>query len=69
MAADNRDWYRDWWRKKTGYVERASFRVSDAEFGRAKDRLQVRRLVVYAVLVVLLLVVAKQVIRHLRMTS
>ena len=27
MGIENRDWYRDWWRKKTGYVERASFRV------------------------------------------
>ncbi len=37
MASDNRDWYRDWWRKKTGYVERASFRVSES------DRLRMRR--------------------------
>ena len=27
MPIDNRDWYRDSLRKKTGYVERASFRV------------------------------------------
>ena len=26
MAMDNRDWYRDLWRKKTGYVERSDFR-------------------------------------------
>lgn len=31
MASDNRDWYRDWWRKKTGYVERAGFRMSEAD--------------------------------------
>jgi hypothetical protein len=36
MASDNRDWYRDWWRKKTGYVERASFRVSEADRLRQK---------------------------------
>lgn len=36
MASDNRDWYRDWWRKKTGYVERASFRVGQAEHQRVK---------------------------------
>ena len=35
MASDNRDWYRDWWRKKTGYVERASFRISEADHQRA----------------------------------
>lgn len=27
MGADNRDWYRAWWAKKEGYVERADFRV------------------------------------------
>lgn len=31
MSGDNRDWYRDWWRKRTGYVERAAFRVSEAD--------------------------------------
>ncbi|MDD2547348.1 MAG: hypothetical protein PHI55_13865 [Burkholderiaceae bacterium] len=34
MAADNRDWYRDWWRKKTGYVERARFRMSEHDYQR-----------------------------------
>ena len=38
MASDNRDWYRDWWRKKTGYVERAGFRMSEADRQRAKHR-------------------------------
>lgn len=39
MGADNRDWYREWWRKKTGYVERASFRVGHDEHVRAvRDR-------------------------------
>lgn len=28
MGTEHRDWYRDWWRKKTGHVERALFRVS-----------------------------------------
>ena len=27
MGIDNRDWYRDLLRKRTGYVERAAFRV------------------------------------------
>ena len=31
MGTDNRDWHREWWRKRTGYVERASFRMSEAE--------------------------------------
>lgn len=31
MGSDNRDWYRDWWRKRTGYVERSSFRSSEGE--------------------------------------
>ena len=34
MGSDNRDWYRDWWRKKTGYVERAGFRRPAAEVER-----------------------------------
>ena len=37
MGSDNRDWHSQWWRKRTGYVERASFRVSEAE------RLRMRR--------------------------
>ena len=44
MASDNRDWYRDWWRKKTGYVERAGFRMSEADRLKAKRVVQ-RRLV------------------------
>lgn len=36
MAADNRDWYRDFWRKKTGYVERARFRMSEADYHKAR---------------------------------
>ncbi|REM37416.1 hypothetical protein DSI31_05235 [Mycobacterium tuberculosis] len=31
MAADQRGWYRDWWRRKTGYVERSSFRLGEDE--------------------------------------
>ena len=38
MAADNRDWYRDWWRKKHGYTERATFRVSADEEKRQAHR-------------------------------
>ena len=26
MGVDNRDWYRAWWAKKQGYVERSDFR-------------------------------------------
>ncbi len=37
MGTENRDWYRDWWRKKTGYTERADFRVSESQY-RAKRR-------------------------------
>ena len=37
MAADNRDWYRDWWRKKMGYVERADFRRPAREVEREKE--------------------------------
>jgi hypothetical protein len=37
MGADNRDWYRDWWRKKTGYRERADFRRPARQVQREKD--------------------------------
>lgn len=31
MAIDTRDWYRDKLRKRTGYVERATFRTGRSE--------------------------------------
>ena len=36
MAMDNRDWYRNLLRKKTGYVERAVFRMEYGEAERKK---------------------------------
>ncbi len=36
MAIDQRDWYKQWWRKRTGYVERAAFRQSHADLQRGK---------------------------------
>lgn len=36
MALDTRDYYRDKIRKKTGYVERAAFRVSEHDHERQK---------------------------------
>lgn len=36
MAIDTRDYYRDRIRKKTGYVERADFRVSEHDLSRHK---------------------------------
>lgn len=43
MSADNRDWYRDWWRTKTRYVERARFRMGEAEYQRQIHRAAWRR--------------------------
>lgn len=43
MAIDNRDWYKDWLRKKTGYVERASFRMGEHEIARHKHAKAWRR--------------------------
>jgi len=57
MASDNRDWYRDWWRKKTGYVERAGFRMSEADRQRAKHR-RAWRSVMSKVLIALLAMAA-----------
>jgi hypothetical protein len=37
MSVEHRDWYRDWWRKKTGYVERALFRRPAREVERERE--------------------------------
>lgn len=37
MGMESRDYYVDWWRKKTGYRERAQFRVPAGEEGRTTD--------------------------------
>jgi len=57
VAGDQRDWYRDWWRRKTGYVERASFRVGEGERKRMQHAQSWRRnwLVVAGVVVCLVL--------------
>jgi hypothetical protein len=63
MAIDSRDWHRDWWRKRTGYVERALFRISEGERERQKFRAGWRRnflAVGAAVTVVALIAVAKR---------
>lgn len=54
MGSDNRDWYRDWWRKKTGYVERSAFRLSEADRRRSSHAAAWRKnWIVLAVLVAL----------------
>lgn len=57
MASDNRDWHRDWWRKKTGYVERAGFRMSEGDRQRAKHAREWRAILVKLALFVLAVVV------------
>ena len=56
MAGDQRDWYRDWWRRKTGYTERAAFRMSHADVEREKFTKAWRRNLGIAALVVLCIV-------------
>lgn len=56
MAGDQRDWYRDWWRRKTGYTERAAFRMSHADIERVKFTKAWRRNLGIAALVVLCIV-------------
>lgn len=63
MAGDSRGWYRDWWRKRTGYTERARFRMSEGDIARDRWRAGWRRNFWLAVLVLLLLFVARAVIR------
>lgn len=36
MGAQDRDWYRDWWRKRLGYTEKAAFRLGHGEVLRAR---------------------------------
>lgn len=66
MAADSRDWYRDWWRKKTNYVERAGFRMSEGDRKRQqfRDRWK-RNFVIVGVMIcaILLMAIAKQLQR------
>lgn len=61
MGSDNRDWYRDWWRRKTGYVERADFRRPAREVDRERELRwanwsPVLKILVCAVVLVVLLV-------------
>ena len=66
MASDNRDWYRDWWRKKTGYVERAGFRMSEGDRQRAKHAREWRAILVKLalfVLAVMVMIVVKRTMR------
>lgn len=58
MASDNRDWYRDWWRKKTGYVERAGFRMSEGDRQRAKHAKAWRSNLIKLLVIVAVLVAA-----------
>lgn len=63
MASDNRDWYRDWWRKKTRYVEKASFRMSQGERERQRYRSawgRNLRLVAALVLIAVVVIVFKR---------
>lgn len=66
MGMDNRDWYRDWWRKKTGYVERASFRVSSVQHSRDKYRHAWRRNFVAVAVFTLAVFAAVALLRFLR---
>ena len=62
MAIDQREWYRDWWRKRTGYIERARFRMGEGEIARAKHNSAWRRnFFAAALLVVAFIVVLKLV--------
>lgn len=66
MAGDQRDWYRDWWRRKTGYVERASFRVGEGERKRMQHAQGWRRNWLLVAAVVLMFVLLKVVLTVLR---
>ncbi|MCY1218961.1 hypothetical protein D9M72_309180 [compost metagenome] len=59
MAGDQRDWYRDWWRRRTGYVERSSFRMGEGELRQARHSRAWRRNWLVVLAVVLLFVGVK----------
>ncbi len=48
MAIDERDWHKDHHNKRTGYVERSTFRIGHAEEQRRKYRAAWRRNLVEA---------------------
>lgn len=52
MGSHNRDWYRDWWARRTGYVERSAFRLGEGEKVSRLRRGHWRRNVVIAAFVV-----------------
>lgn len=53
MASDNRDWYRAWWRKRTGYTEKAAFRLGHHEVVARKTSSAWKRNLLLVVLVLL----------------
>lgn len=66
MAIDNRDWYRKLFNKRSGYVERAAFRLGDGERAQQKHRDAWRRnwlIVFVAVCATVLLVVVKKALQ------
>lgn len=66
MGYEDRDWYRDWWRKRQGYVEKATFRVPEAQRQREANAAIWRRLALRVLGIVLLLVFLVMVRRLLR---
>lgn len=37
MGIQDRDYYREWWQKKVGYIEKARFRLPASQDGRGTD--------------------------------
>lgn len=63
MASDNRDWYRDWWSKKTGYVERSDFRQSHGDREKRKRAAEWRKVGLGALMVIVFVVALRYLIR------
>jgi hypothetical protein len=63
VASDNRDWYRDWWNKKTGYVERSDFRQSHGDREKRKRSAQWRRIGWYVVAFWLFVALVRYLVR------
>ena len=54
MSVDQRDWHREWWKKRSGYVERAAFRLPESRRQRAGMHWSLKLVLSLALLVLLL---------------
>ena len=67
MSSDDREWYKDFWRRQAGYVERAPFRMSAADVEqhqRLRVRSRWRLVMVAAIALEIAIVLVVYLLRH-----